>query len=270
MKLSFKTDKGIKRKNNEDSLMVIPPWDNSAISRKACLFLVADGMGGQNAGEVASKLAAEYAEEWFRKTKFDELTTNLVGDLINSANEKVWNYSRSHPESSGMGTTFSIIIIKDSKAIIGHIGDSRVYRLRDNTLQQLTNDHSIVGEQVRLGKLTPNQARTHPTRGILSKVLGARQFIKADIFEVDLKLNDEFVLCSDGVYSMMDVEVIEYLIKNTSSEKLADTLVEKANSSGGDDNSTVVAFKLDELPIRFPSSFSLSRVFKFFSQILSK
>ena len=262
MIISSKTDKGVVRPNNEDSLLTVPPWSDSAITQKTCLFLVADGMGGQNAGEVASKIAVNFTKEWFEKNKLENLNVELVEDLINSANEQIWEYSQKHPETVGMGTTFSMIIIRDKKAIIGHIGDSRIYRLRDEKLTQLTNDHSIVGEQVRLGKLTPNQARVHPARSLLSKVLGARQFIKADIFETEINANDEFVLCTDGIYSMIDSEVIEQLIKDTSPENMANTLIDAANKAGGNDNSTVVAFKLDQVPISFPSRFSLSRIFK--------
>ena len=262
MQISSKTDKGVVRNNNEDSLLAITPWDSSAISKKACLFLVADGMGGQNAGEVASKIAVDFANKWFEENDFKEISTNLVEELINSANEKVWDYSRQHPETTGMGTTFTTILIKDNKAIIGHIGDSRIYRLRNDVVTQLTNDHSIVGEQVRLGKLTPDQARVHPARGILSKVLGARQFIKADIFETEIKLNDEYVLCTDGIYSMIESKKIDLLIKSTSPENLANILVDTSNHAGGNDNSTVIAFKLDELPIEYPSKFSISRLVK--------
>ncbi len=262
MKISSKTDKGVVRSNNEDSLLTIPPWNSLAISKKACLFLVADGMGGQKAGEIASKIAVEFTASWFKKSDLDEITTDLVEDLINSANEQVWEYSRAHPETNGMGTTFSSLLIKGNKAIIGHIGDSRIYRLRNNELVQLTNDHSIVGEQLRLGKITPEEARVHPARGILSKVLGARQFIKADIFETEIQLNDEFVLCTDGVYSMIDGEKINLLIKCNSPETLASKLVDASNEAGGNDNSTVIAFKLDEMPITFPSMFSISRILK--------
>ena len=262
MIISSKTDKGVVRNNNEDSILAIPSWSKLAISKKTCLFLVADGMGGQNAGEIASKIAVDYTNNWFENNSFDKIDTELVEDLVNSANEQVWEYSRKHPETSGMGTTFSILLIKNGKAIIGHIGDSRIYRLRNDELIQLTNDHSIVGEQIRLGKITPEQARVHPARGILSKVLGARQFIKADIFETEIQLNDEFILCTDGIYSMIGGEQMNLLIKHTDPENLANKLVDASNKAGGNDNSSVIAVKLDEIPIKFPSMFSLRRFFK--------
>ncbi len=264
MEISSITDKGVVRHNNEDSLLVIPPWSNLAISKKACLFLVADGMGGQKAGEIASQIAVNHVKQWFSENSLASLDKQLVEDLINSTNEEVWNYSQKHPETSGMGTTFTIIIIKGNKAIIGHIGDSRIYRLNNNKISQLTHDHSIVGEQVRLGKITPEQARTHPARGILSKVLGSRQFIKADVFETEVEVSDKFVLLTDGIYSMIKSEEVENLIKNTPVDKLAKILVDKANKAGGNDNSTVIAFKVTEFPIIFPSKFSIPRIFKLF------
>lgn len=262
MKLSSKTDTGVVRKNNEDSLLVIAPWSGLAIEKKACLFVVADGMGGQNAGEVASGIAVTTAREWFKNNSFEDLNTKHMEDLITVVNEKVWTYSQSHPETKGMGTTFSAILFKGEKAIIGHIGDSRIYRSRKGELSQLTNDHSIVGEQVKLGKLTPEQARVSPVRNILSKVLGARQFIQPDIFETSIEIDDQFVLCSDGIYTMIECEEMERIINNTPAEKLSRVLIDRANAGGGKDNSTAIAFKVTEFPIKIPSPYSPQRLFR--------
>lgn len=254
MIISSKTDKGIIRSNNEDSLLVIAPWHELAVRNGACLFVVADGMGGQNAGEVASELAVSVAKEWFENTKITEITPKLMGELVEVVNEKVWAYAQANPETKGMGTTFSAILFKDNKAVICHIGDSRIIRVRDNILLQLTNDHSIVGEQVRLGRITPEQARVSPIRNILSKVLGARQFISPDIFETEIKVNDKFVLCTDGLYSMLECSFFEKLIKETKVEELADLLIQQANLNGGKDNSTVIALQITEFPIKIPST----------------
>lgn len=262
MKLSSKTNTGIVRKNNEDSLLVIAPWSSLALEKKACLFVVADGMGGQNAGEVASGMAVNTAKEWFKSSDFKDLTPKHMEDLITIVNEKVWKYSMEHPETKGMGTTFSAILLKNDKAVVGHIGDSRIYRLRNNELLQLTSDHSIVGEQVRLGKLTPEQARVSPVRNILSKVLGARQFIQPDIFETSIEIDDKFVLCSDGVYTMIECDEMERIIKTTPTEKLARTLISNANAGGGKDNSTVIALSITDFPLKIPSPYSPRRIFK--------
>lgn len=266
MEISSKTDKGLVRVNNEDSLLVIAPWDKLAISKKACLFVVCDGMGGQNAGEVASGMTTAIAKEWFGKNCFDEFNPKLMEDFFILANEKVWEFSQKHPESHRhMGTTCTAIMIKENKGLVCHIGDSRLYRLRDKELTQLTRDHSIVGELVRKGKLTLNEARVNPMRGTLSKALGARQFSQPDVFEIDVKENDKFVLCTDGIHSMMDCEKLESLIKTTPTKKLASTLINTANEAGGKDNSTAIAFKIKDLPIEFPSMFSLTRLIKLFS-----
>lgn len=269
MELSSKTDKGKIRAINEDAFLVIPPWSKQAISKQTCAFLVADGMGGHKAGEVASQMAVSLTEEWFNKNNLKDISTDLVEDLTNFINEQIWDYSQKHKETEGMGTTYSIILIKNNKAIIGHIGDSRIYRLRNNELTQLTKDHSIIGEQLRLGKITIEQARVHPARGILSKVLGARQFIKADVFETEIKQNDEFILLTDGIYSMMDNQEISSLIKKVPPAKLSETLIKHANDYGGNDNSTTIAFKLNEIPFTFPSIFSFKRIVSLISNFFS-
>lgn len=256
MRISSKTDKGIVRSNNEDSILVIPPWDKLAIEKGACLFAVADGMGGQNAGEIASGLAVTLTKEWFEKADTSEITTELVKELITTINEKIWNYSLEHPETQGMGTTFSSIIIKDNKAIIGHIGDSRIIRVRNNQATQLTSDHSIVGEQVKRGILTLEQARISSVRNILTKVLGARQFVCPDVFEVELQKDDRFVLYTDGVYSMIECDKLDGLIKKTRIECLAKKLINQTNLSGGKDNSTVIALQITESPVKIPSLYS--------------
>ena len=245
------------------------PRNHIAINKNACLFVVADGMGGHNAGEVASRLSIEKAKEWFNNTELKEITPKLLDDLIVFVNSEVWDYSTKHPETKGMGTTFSAILFKADKAFIAHIGDSRIYRLRDNSLEQLTTDHSLVGEQVKTGKLTPEQARVHPARHILSRVLGARQFVKPEILEVDIKQDDIFVLITDGIYSMMEDSIQEKIIKETQIKHLSDRLVSRANKNGGKDNSTVVALKLSEFPIKFPAKFSIFRLFKILSSLWS-
>ena len=261
MKVFYKTDKGIVRTNNEDSLLVIPPWEKIAISKDACLFIVADGMGGHNAGEVASSLAMAYSQKWF--AEFDsskDISVEHVKDLITNANEEVWEYSQKHPETVGMGTTFTSILFKGNKAIVGHIGDSRLYRFRNGQLTQLTNDHSLVGEQVKNGNLTPEQARVHPARNILSRVLGARQFITPDIFEIEVTVSDRFLLCSDGVYSMLPEDGIKKILLENPIENWAQNLIEEANKAGGKDNSTIIALEITEFPLKIPGKFSLSRI----------
>jgi len=248
------------RRNNEDACLVIPPWSRPAIERQACLFAVADGMGGQNAGEVASAIAMKTAAEWFAANAGNSMSVQVLEEMFSQTNSAVWGYSQEHPETSGMGNTLTMLIAWESRALVGHIGDSRLYRLRGDTLTQLTNDHSLVAEQVRLGKLTPEQARVHPTRHILSRVMGSRQFVVPDIFETDIQVNDVFMLCSDGVSGMVEDAAIKEILVANQPEDAAVKLVEAANRAGGKDNSTAVVFAFDQLPLDFPARCSLTRL----------
>lgn len=260
MKISSVSHTGMVRPNNEDSCLVIPPWSSLSLKKGACLFAVADGMGGQNAGEIASGLAVKTAKEWFKNNLIENLCPELVEDLFSTLNQEVWGYAQKHPEASGMGTTISLMLIKGSKAIVGHIGDSRLYRMRNGKLEQMTNDHTLVAEQVRMGKLSPEEARVHPTRHILSRVLGVRQFVVPDIFSIDLKENDVFLICSDGVSGMVVDEEIRRQLSEENPERLAESIIAAANAGGGKDNCTAVTLKIEQLPVVFPGRFSIDRL----------
>lgn len=262
MQISSFTTKGMVRHNNEDSCLVIPPWSSVAISKGAALLAVADGMGGQNAGEVASGLAVKNVADWFRAASFENFSPQLLEDMFASVNAAVWNHSQEHPETSGMGTTMTMVLFHGSQALVGHIGDSRLYRLRDQKLTQITNDHSLVGEQVRMGKLSPEAARVHPTRHILSRVMGSRQFVVPDIFATELQPGDVLLLCSDGLSGMIEDQQLEKLLTSSSVPQAAKTLVTAANRAGGKDNSTVVVARIEQLPVSFPGRFSLERLTK--------
>lgn len=262
MQISSFTHTGMVRKNNEDSCLVIPPWSSLAIEKGAALVAVADGMGGQNAGEVASGLAVRNVAEWFRAANFDNFSPQLLEDMFSTVNAAVWGHSQANPETAGMGTTMTLVLFRGSQALVGHIGDSRLYRLRERKLSQLSNDHSLVGEQVRMGKLTPEAARVHPTRHILSRVLGTRQFIVPDIFAIDLQAGDMLLLCSDGLSGMVEDHDIEKLLAGFPVQGAAKKLVSAANQAGGKDNATVVVAGIDALPVNFPGRFSFERFAK--------
>ena len=260
MKISSFTHSGMVRTNNEDSCLVVPPWSNIALEKGVCMFVVADGMGGQNAGEIASGMAVKITAEWLEQNTIDQLSISLVEDLISQINQQIWNYAQKNPDAAGMGTTYTMMIIKGSDAIVGHIGDSRLYRYRDDKLEQITNDHSLVAEQVKSGKLSPEQARVHPTRHILSRVLGPRQFVVPDIFKLELKENDVFLICSDGVNGMIEDKKIAEIIKTVDLPELAQAIIEAANAGGGKDNCTAVSFCIDQLPFVIPGRFSFDRL----------
>lgn len=259
MKISSFTHKGMVRPDNEDSCLVVPPWSSAALASGLCVFAVADGMGGQNAGEVASGIAVQTTKKWLQDIDRPNLSIEIVEELFALINQEIWNYAQQHPEASGMGTTLTMLLIQGEKAICGHIGDSRMYRLRKDQLQQLTNDHTLVAEQVRMGKLTPEQARVHPTRHILSRVIGVRQFVSPEIFSIDLQTDDLYLLCSDGVYGMIDDTEIVRQLRQPEMEELAGSIIDAANAAGGKDNCTAITLKIGALPVVFPGRFSLAR-----------
>src|ERR687885_191298 len=226
------TDKGRKRRRNEDAFVKEPP-----------LFAVADGMGGAQAGEIASKLAAAALEESDHGQFRGE---EGVAALIQEANRRVYERSNEDPSASGMGTTMTVALVEDGRVRIGHVGDSRAYLIRDGELSQLTDDHSLVGELVRSGKLAPEEADTHPQRSVITRVLGTDPDVDVDTSTIETRSGDLFLLCSDGLYSMVGNERILELVERNRRDldAAAKALVAAANKGGGDDNITVVAFEI--------------------------
>ena len=251
------TDTGRRRRRNEDSYVCEPP-----------LFAVADGMGGAQAGEVASRLAAAVLEE----ANGDELREERIVELIQEANRRVFQRSSEDPAASGMGTTMTVAVTGRAGTVsIGHVGDSRAYRVRAGRLEQLTKDHSLVGELMRSGKLSPEEAETHPQRSVITRAVGTEPDVDVDTFTVDTEPGDVFLLCSDGLTDMVSDEGIQSVFSELLSaqslaaqspaaqslpapalsveregelEGAARRLVELANRSGGEDNITVVVFEI--------------------------
>lgn len=250
---------GMVRRNNEDACMIVPPWSSLAISKGACMFAVADGMGGQNAGEVASAITMKESALWFENTFNGDTDSSVMEEMVGQINAAVWSHAQKHPEASGMGNTLTLLIAIDGKATVAHIGDSRLYRLRDGVLEQLTNDHTLVAEQVRMGKLSAEEARKHPSRHILSRAIGSRQFVVPDILQFELKKSDIFLLCSDGVSGMLEDSEIRKIIADGSPDASARLLVEAANKAGGKDNSTAIVVSFDEVPVTLCTRYSLTR-----------
>jgi PPM family protein phosphatase len=221
---------GRRRRRNEDAFVISPP-----------LFAVADGMGGAKAGEIASRLAAAAVRE-------EEGERVDVAELIREANRRVFQRARDDAAASGMGTTMTLALVEDDHVTIGHVGDSRAYRLRDGTLEQLTEDHSLVAELVRSGKLSPEEAVTHPQRSVITRVLGTDPDVDVDTFSVDAQAGDLFLLCSDGLTTMVgDERIIDVVAEHRDDlERAAKQLIADANRSGGEDNVTVVFFEIVE------------------------
>src|SRR5947208_4272316 len=223
------TDTGRKRRHNEDVYVADPP-----------IFAIADGMGGANAGEVAAALAAD-ALRGEGGSGEDTLVT-----LIQEANRRVYERAAEDATKSGMGTTMTVALLEDGRVRIGHVGDSRAYLLRDGELSQLTDDHSLVGELVRSGKLAPEDADTHPQRSVITRVLGTDPDVDVDTITIETRSGDLFLLCSDGLYSMVGNDRILELVERNRRDldAAAKALVAAANKGGGDDNITVVAFEI--------------------------
>jgi PPM family protein phosphatase len=227
------TDVGRQRHTNEDSYYENPP-----------VFAVADGMGGAQAGEVASAIAVEQFDEMGDD---DASPEQRLEKIAQSGNRKIFEMAQSDSRQAGMGTTLISAIVGDHEVAVGHVGDSRLYLLRDGTLQQLTNDHSLVEEFVRQGRLTREQAEKHPQRSVITRALGPEEDVEVDTFSVPARHGDVFLLCSDGLSTMLNDETIQRILENGSSvENAAKTLVDAANQNGGRDNITVVLFRLED------------------------
>ncbi len=227
------THAGRKRRRNEDAYVSRPP-----------LFAVADGMGGAQAGEVASRLAAAAVED---ERDGGARPEERVVRLIEEANRRVFERAAEDESASGMGTTMTVALVEDDRITIGHVGDSRAYRLRGGSLEQLTEDHSLVAELVRSGKLTPEEADHHPQRSVITRALGTDPDVDVDQFTLEAEAGDIYLLCSDGLTSMVDDGGIEHVFsEHDDLEAAAKALVSAANRVGGEDNITVICFRVAE------------------------
>src|SRR5690348_12065714 len=226
------SDTGKKRRRNEDSYVVAPP-----------LFAVADGMGGAQAGEVASKLAAAALEDAESGGAAGE---ERVVALIQEANRRVYERASADPSTSGMGTTMTVALVEGDHVTIGHVGDSRAYLVRAGRLEQLTEDHSLVNELLKSGKLSRQEAETHPQRSVITRAVGTDPDVDVDTFVVDANEGDIFLLCSDGLTDMVgDDDILETVERHRDDlDRVTKALVSEANRGGGEDNITVIAFAI--------------------------
>lgn len=238
------SDTGRKRRRNEDSYVVAPP-----------LFAVADGMGGAQAGEVASKLAAAALEE----TDPGALAgPERLISLIQEANRRVYERASSDPATSGMGTTMTVALVEGEGVTIGHVGDSRAYLVREGRLEQLTEDHSLVNELLKSGKLSREEAEVHPQRSVITRAVGTDPDVDVDAFVVDAEIGDIFLLCSDGLTDMVgDDDILEIVERHHEDlDRVTKALVSAANRGGGEDNITVIAFTISndgDATVRMPA-----------------
>jgi protein phosphatase len=225
------TDKGRIRDSNEDGYVV---------DRRLQLFAVADGMGGHRGGEVASATALE-------ALRAAVASGTGLGDAITSANAAVHSKSLGDDELAGMGTTLTAMVPDGHGALVGHVGDSRAYLLRDGELRQLTNDHSLVEEFVREGRLTEQEAAVHPQRSVVTRAIGVDDAVEVDVYSVPLEAGDRLLLCSDGLTTMLHADEIAGLLRRESDPtRAANLLVDAANAAGGEDNITTVVIDVED------------------------
>jgi protein phosphatase len=230
---------GRKRRRNEDAWVCHPP-----------LFAVADGMGGARGGEIASRVAATALGE-----PVDGNGEGRVIALIQEANRQVYERAREDSDASGMGTTITVALFENGIVSIGHVGDSRAYLIRDRKVDQLTEDHSLVAELVRTGRLSPEEAETHPQRSVITRAIGTDPDVDVDVFSVEARPGDLFLICSDGLTSMVDdatiLDTVE--VRRDDLDGVAKELVAEANRNGGEDNITVVFFEVVDEAAQKPS-----------------
>ena len=230
-----RTDTGRQRRGNED-----------AFYARAPLFAVADGMGGAQAGEVASHLAVEVLEQGLPEGAGS--IEERLRARVSEANVRIMESAQADDARAGMGTTLTVAYVGEDDLTVAHVGDSRLYRLRDGTFERLTDDHSLVEELVRQGKLTPEEADEHPQRSIITRALGAEEGVEADSATWAGRQDDVYLICSDGLTSMVaEARVAEILAGASSLAAAGRALIDAANEAGGRDNITVVLFRLEEV-----------------------
>ncbi len=238
-----KSDTGLVRTENQDSFGKFPEDNSSLYGPKGQLFIVADGMGGHRGGKEASAIAVKVVSSEFFGSAFDESVA--LKEAIEKANFEIFSKSGDKSEFGRMGTTCTALVLKGDRGYIGHVGDSRVYRIENNRIEQLTNDHTRVQEMLREGLLTPEEARNYPSKSVLARALGVDEKVRIDILDdLPLKRGQTYILCSDGLAKISKGEILQIVNGNSSSDA-CDILISLANERGGKDNVTVVIVKID-------------------------
>ncbi|HYM53878.1 MAG TPA: Stp1/IreP family PP2C-type Ser/Thr phosphatase [Solirubrobacteraceae bacterium] len=228
------TDTGRQRRANEDSLLARAP-----------LFVVADGMGGAQAGEVASQIAVESFQPGLQGASQPELE---LAALAQAANARIHELSHSNAEQAGMGTTLTAVYVGEQEVAIAHVGDSRAYCLRDGELLRLTDDHSLVDELLRQGRLTPEEAIEHPQRSVITRALGPEGTVEVDTRSFRARAGDVYLLCSDGLTTMLPEErILALLLARPRLRDAGEALIAAANEAGGRDNITVLLVRLEDV-----------------------
>jgi len=245
------TDVGVKRTHNEDNFLI-----NDELN----LFVVCDGMGGHVGGEFASAIAVNTVEEVLTSVGVDaaELAMGPEGDMVEITRERlryavrlagrrIYDKANEEPEYRGMGTTCQALLIENGNAYIGHVGDSRAYLVRDGRIEQITEDHSLVNEKIKAGLLTPEEAKHHKLKNIITRSLGYMEDVEIDIHVQAIRRGDHYVLCSDGLSNLVEANEIGEAVLDHTPQSSSRHLIQLACERGGDDNVTVVVARIDEV-----------------------
>lgn len=237
MQIFSKIDIGMVRSSNQDAFFTGELSDNSAFA------VVCDGMGGANAGNIASETAVKGISEYILRsyrTSMDVIDIEkMLINAISSANIEIYDMSLKNPELSGMGTTVVVAVVRNDRAVIAHVGDSRIYLIGDDA-KQLTRDHSIVQSMIESGTITPNEAKIHPRKNIITRALGTEESVAVDSDVLDVDNGQSLLLCTDGLSNFVESAEILDIFKKNKIENVAELLVDTANKNGGGDNIAVV------------------------------
>lgn len=243
MIIHSKTDIGKSRSSNQDAYFA------ASLTSGAVFAIVCDGMGGANAGNVASetavKIISEYVLHSYRLDMDSFDISKMLKNAIISANIEIYEMSQKNPELNGMGTTVVAVLVNRDKAVVINVGDSRAYHIGEE-LTQITKDHSVVQSLIESGKITSEDAKVHPSKNVITRALGAEENVVTDSYEVTLSKESKLLICSDGLSSFAEEEEILNIFKSAEKEDITDELIELANNGGGGDNITVVTLAMEE------------------------
>lgn len=239
IEIGFLTDVGQKRDHNEDNYYVFSTA--SDFETRGMLFGVADGMGGHAGGEFASRIAVDALGKYYTTEADQGAVLPALESCITEANSLIYSQAKTSPVLKGMGTTLTAAVLADKTLRLAQVGDSRGYRIRDMTIQQLTNDHSLVAEQIRQGIISETEAASHPAKNIITRALGTKAKVDIDFYSFELEPDDRILLCSDGLHGVVgESEILSLVLQAESSPEACKKLIAKANENGGPDNVTVI------------------------------
>lgn len=241
--IAQQTDIGRQRKVNQDSLLSYVPEDPQSLARKGALFVVSDGLGGHASGEVASEMAVQVTKDAYYQDSDEDIAASLKR-AIQQANAMIVERARQNEQWSGMGTTCVAAVLHDDMVYAANVGDSRVYIMHGDDMRQITEDHSVVAQELREGKITPEEARNHPQRNMIYRCLGEKSGVEVDTFTGHVEDGDVLVLCTDGLSALVDDEELRSIVRQYSPEESVRRLVARANENGGTDNITAIVVRV--------------------------